>query len=43
MTVEEIQAQFDALQSEVNQVSQEIEKDAHLDFIESLQKYVNKY
>ena len=43
MTVEEIQAQFDALQSEVKETSQEIERDAHLDFIESLKQYVNKY
>ncbi len=43
MTIEEIQAQFDALQSEVKETNQEIERDAHLDFIESLKQYVNKY
>lgn len=43
MTVDEIQAQFNALQNEVEEVSQEIEMDAHLEFIESLRKYVNKY
>lgn len=43
MTVDEIQAQFEALQSEVKQISEEIEKDAHLEFIESLRQYVNKY
>ena len=43
MTVEEIQAQFDALQSEVKEIKEEVERDAHLDFIESLKQYVNKY
>lgn len=43
MTVEELEAQFDALQNDVNDLKQEVEADAHLEFIESLKKYVNKY
>lgn len=43
MTVEEIQQQFDMLKQEVTEVKDEIEKDAHLEFIESLRQYVNKY
>ena len=43
MTVEEIKQRFDSLQSEVTQLKEEVERDAHLDFIESLKQYVNKY
>ncbi len=43
MTVDEIEAQFNALQSEVKEIKEEIESDAHLDFINSLKQYVNKY
>ncbi len=43
MTVEEIEQEFNLLQQEVNEVSEEIERDAHLDFINSLKQYVNKY
>lgn len=43
MTVDEIQAQFNALQQDLNDIKEEVEKDAHLEFIESLRQYVNKY
>ncbi len=43
MTLEEIEQRFNELEQEVNEAAQEVERDAHLDFIESLRKYVNKY
>lgn len=43
MTIDEIQSKFDAIQQEVREIKEEIERDAHLDFIESLKQYVNKY
>ena len=43
MTVEEIKQRFDSLQQEVKELKEEVERDAHLDFIESLKQYVNKY
>lgn len=43
MTVEEIQAQFDALQKDVSEIKEEIETDAHMEFINSLKKYVNEF
>ena len=43
MTIEEIRERFDSLESEVTEVTQQIEKDAHLEFIESLRQFVNKY
>ena len=43
MTVEEIKAQFEALEKEVNEVTEEIEQDAHLEFINSLKQFVRKY
>ncbi len=43
MTVEEIKQQFDQLQQEVKEVKNEIEADAHIDFINYLKQYVNKY
>ena len=43
MTVEEIKAQFDALEQEVNTITEEIEQDAHLEFINSLKQLVRKY
>lgn len=43
MTVDEIEAQFNALQREVSDIREEIEEDAHLAFINSLKQYVNKY
>ena len=43
MTVEEIKQQFDQLQQEVKEVKNEIETDAHIDFINYLKQYVNKY
>lgn len=43
MTVEEIQAKFNEIQQEVTQLHDEIEADAHMEFINSLREYVNKY
>ncbi len=43
MTMEEIESRFDDLQKEVKQVTNEIENDAHMEFINSLREYVNKY
>lgn len=43
MTVEEIEQQFNLIQDEVKDLKQEIEADAHLEFINSLKQYVNKY
>ncbi len=43
MTVEEIKEQFDQLQQEVTDLKEEVEADAHLDFINYLKQYVNKY
>ena len=43
MNVEEIKQQFDQLQQEVKEVKNEIEADAHIDFINYLKQYVNKY
>ena len=43
MTMEEIQARFDSIQNEVKEVTNEIEQDAHMEFIESLKQLVNKY
>ncbi len=43
MTVEEIEKQFNQLQQEVKDIKEEIEVDAHIEFINSLKKYVNKY
>ncbi len=43
MTVEEIEEQFNLLQKEVKEIKEEIETDAHLEFINSLKQYVNKY
>ncbi len=43
MTMEEIEQQFASLQSEVKEVVEEVERDAHLEFISSLKQYVNKY
>lgn len=43
MTMEEIREKFDALETSVNEIKEEIEKDAHLEFIDSLKQYVNKY
>ena len=43
MTVEEIEKEFNLLQNELDDIKEEIERDAHLDFINSLKQYVNKY
>lgn len=43
MTTEEIRQEFEQLQNEVNELKQEVEADAHLEFINSLKQYVNKY
>lgn len=43
MTIEEIEKQFNQLQQDVKDINDEIEVDAHLEFINSLKKYVNKY
>lgn len=43
MTVEEIQQKFDMIDQNLDNVVQEIEADAHLDFINSLKQFVNKY
>ena len=43
MTVEEIKQKFDQIEKNLDDVCDEIEGDAHLDFIESLKQYVNKY
>ena len=43
MTVEEIEKQFNQLQQEVKDIKEEIEADAHIEFINSLKRYVNKY
>ncbi len=43
MTIEEIREKFDSLETSVNEIKEEIEKDAHLEFISSLKQYVNKY
>ncbi len=47
MTVEEIQSRFDELDKQIVQIDNEIEKDLHpdphMEFINSLKQYVNKY
>ena len=43
MNEEEIEKQFNQLQQEVKDIKEEIEADAHIEFINSLKKYVNKY
>lgn len=43
MTIEEIEEQFNQLQQDVKEVNKEIESDAHMDFINYLKQYVNKY
>lgn len=43
MTIEEARAEFEKLQNDINDFNDEVERDAHLDFIESLKQYVNKY
>lgn len=43
MTMEEIREKFETLETSVNEIKEEIEKDAHLEFINSLKQYVNKY
>ena len=43
MTVEEIEQQFNQLQQDVKEVKKEIEADAHIEFINYLKQYVNKY
>ena len=43
MSVEEIHSRFYDLVMEVNQIKEEIEADAHLEFINSLKQFVNKY
>lgn len=43
MTIEEIEKKFNELDQEVKEVSNVIEQDAHMEFIESLRKLVNKY
>lgn len=43
MTVEEIEKQFNKLNKELDDFNKDIERDAHLEFINSLKKYVKKY
>ena len=43
MAIEEIEEQFNQLQQDLKEVSKEIESDAHMDFINYLKQYVNKY
>lgn len=43
MTIEEIEQQFNQLQQDVKEVDKEIASDAHMDFINYLKQYVNKY
>lgn len=43
MTIEEIEQKFNELEEEVREVSNVIEQDAHMEFIESLKQFVNKY
>lgn len=43
MTVEEIKQQFEQLQQEVKDIQEDIEVDAHIEFINYLKQYVNKY
>lgn len=43
MTVEEIKEQFEQLQQEVKDIQEDIEVDAHIEFINYLKQYVNKY
>lgn len=43
MTVEDIEKEFELLQSDVREIKEEVERDAHMDFINSLKQYVNKY
>ena len=43
MTIEEIEEQFNQLQQDVKEANKEIESDAHMDFINYLKQYVNKY
>lgn len=43
MTVEEIESKFNELETEVKQFSDELEQDAHMEFINSLRELVNKY
>ncbi len=43
MTVEEIQAKFNELEEVVKPFEDELELDAHMEFINSLKELVNKY
>lgn len=43
MTLEEARKEFELLQNNINDFNKEVEVDAHLDFINSLKQYVNKY
>lgn len=43
MTMEEIQQRFDAIQQDIRDLEQDMERDAHMDFINSLKQYVNKF
>jgi len=43
MTIEEAEMQFNLIQNDLREVNTEIESDAHMDFINKLKQYVNKY
>ena len=43
MTIEKIEQKFNELEGEIKEVSNVIEQDAHMEFIESLKQLVNKY
>lgn len=43
MTIEEAEMQFNLIQNDIKEVNAEIETDAHMDFINQLKQYVNKY
>ncbi len=43
MTIEEAEMQFNLIQNDLREVNTEIESDAHMDFINQLKQYVNKY
>lgn len=43
MTLEEAQKEFELLQNDIKEFKEEVEVDAHMEFINSLKQYVNKY
>ncbi len=43
MTMDELEQEFNAIQQDVREVKAEVESDAHMDFINQLRQYVNRY